>query len=401
MELISAASAIAVSKGGDTAMGALRTASKIISTVAADGSLVGYARAGHVEPMALIDIDCRSSDMLPDVLQCMQSIFAGYYLRAVSMHNISIAGASIAQRLEKFGTHRDPATAAALAMNAGMENYKDRLPSYGEKRELPQDVLEIANEALTATGGYNSNSAKISSVSQANRTVSRGDVADGGWDGKSIDLQEASSLSTGKVVNVQLSSNGHKVVVPIVIRMNCYYVETAPLLSILTFSSKNLTFSARYSKWKHGGIDFWRDLVMCQDLIDEHKKNLKLDKTGLYLQMLERRKTNEKAALVSGQPSANSASNIIVISSDTAAQYEYRTGTKLRDFNARQRFFQQGYGMLMSVVDNRKGRVRFYTRDIPEFTELSFNELKSTNKGSGPDIGDILTAFRAGSSPRL
>ena len=162
-----------------------------------------------------------------------------------------------------------------------------------------------------------------------------------------------------------------------------------------------ISFSARFKKYWHGGIDFWRDLVMCQDLIDAHSKNLKADKTGIYLQMMQRRAGNNKAALVSGMPSINSASNIIVLSSDSAAALELRVNGKLKDFKVRQRIFQEGYSMLLAVIDDKWGRVRIYTRDIPDFTEVSERDLKSSAKGTGPDIGDILSAFRAGSSPRL
>jgi hypothetical protein len=57
---------------------------------------------------------------------------------------------------------------------------------------------------------------------------------------------------------------------------------------------------------------------------------------------------------------------------------------------------------MMAVISQRRGRVRFYTRGIPEHTEVGERDLKGMAKGSsGPDVGDILAAFRAGSSFRM
>ena len=57
--------------------------------------------------------------------------------------------------------------------------------------------------------------------------------------------------------------------------------------------------------------------------------------------------------------------------------------------------------MIIAVIDDRYGTTRFYTRDINEYTEVSARELQMFSKGTGPDIGDILAAYRVGSSPTL
>ena len=123
--LASAAVGAAAQKGPKmavAAMTAFREASKYLLAANAGGSLVGYSQIGRVEPLALIDEACRNSPMLPDAMQILQSQFTGYLLRAVTLHNISISGASVAQRLEPFGTHRSAATALALGMRAGTED---------------------------------------------------------------------------------------------------------------------------------------------------------------------------------------------------------------------------------------------------------------------------------------
>src|SRR5690606_30518294 len=95
--------------GAKTAGLAFEHGLKLLADLPKGDSLVGYAQAGSVEPTALVDEDLRNSDLLPDTLQLALSVFTGYYLRAFSMHNISVGNASVAQRLDKFSTRRSPA----------------------------------------------------------------------------------------------------------------------------------------------------------------------------------------------------------------------------------------------------------------------------------------------------
>lgn len=429
MSIIATAAAV----GTKVAGAAIENAVKMLADMPKGDSLVGYAQVGNVEPTALVDEDLRASDLLPEVLQLAQSVFAGYYLRAFSMHNISIGNASVAGRLDKFSTRRSPTNAMAGAVGgiaaAALEEFEDRLVVDGEVRELPDEIKELeeavkkdaeeaaaqqaAMEAFTMKGqqpaGKNTPSSSFAStLSDAAKTGAKAGAVDAlsGNTGTAskmtmVDISEPVNLGAGRMINVTIKDNGQEVTVPILIRLNAVYMATAPLLHVLAAGSEDISLGARFKKWRHGGIDFWRDLVFCQDLIDAHKANLKADKTGIYLQMMQKRRNNSISAALSGSLSANNASNIIVMSQASAEALEMKIYGKLKDFNTRQKLFQQGYGMLMFIVDKQWGRVRMYTRDIPEYTELSERDLKASNKGGGVDIGDVLNAFRAGSTPRL
>ena len=419
--------------GGKVAGAAIEHAFKMLADMPSGDSLVGYAQAGNVEPMGLVDEDCRNSDLLPDVLQLAQSVYAAYYLRAFSMHNISIGNASVMSRLDKFSTRRSPVNAMSSAVGgivgAALEDFEERLVIDGEVRELPDELKELEDQikkdveeaaslqaAMEAQGsqtytvkgqqsaGKNTPTSQYAtSIAQAAKAAGKDalNLKETTTIGKSVDIGEPVNMGVGRMVNVTIKDNDREVTVPINIRLNACYMATAPLVHILSSSAQDIQFGNRFRKWRLGGIDFWRDLVFCQDLIDAHEKNLKADKTGIYLQMMQKRRQNTISAAVSASMSANNASNIIILSQASAEALEMKIYGKLKDFNVRQKIFHQGYGMLMFVIDKQWGRVRMYTRDIPEYTELSHGDLKASNKNGGVDIGDILTAFRAGSSPRL
>lgn len=413
--------------GFKVAGAAFENALKMLADLPKGDSLVGYAQAGVVEPSCLVDEAVRTSDILPEVLQLAQSVYGGYYLRAFSMHNISIGNVSLSQRLDKFATRRSPGNAVVSSIaRIGMEDFDDRLVIDGDIRELPEDIkaledelrkdLESVEKAATGAGLESLNApmkgqkpGKSGPQFPGDKTFD-GELTKGANNagasssvtiGKSVDIGEPVNIGSGRMINVTVKEDGREVQVPVLIRLNAMYMATQPLIHILASSSQDISLGARFKKWRLGGIDFWRDVVFCQDLIDSHKKNLQADKTGMYLQIMNKRRQNSISAAVSGSLSANQASNIIILSSESAKELELKIFGKLTDFNTRQRIFQQGYGMLMFIVDKQWGTVRMYTRDIPEHTELSDRDLRAANKKGGIDIGDVLTAFRAGSSPRM
>jgi hypothetical protein len=89
------------------------------------------------------------------------------------------------------------------------------------------------------------------------------------------------------------------------------------------------------------------------------------------------------------------------MSKETAKSLELATSYKLDDFKSREKIFDQMYVMLMAVVDPEWDRVTIYTRDIPESNKLSMSALKSVNKGTGPNVSEILSAYQLGKAPNL
>lgn len=414
--------------GAKVAGAAIENGIKMLGDLPKGDSLVGYATAGSIEPTCFVDEDVRNSDLLPDTLQLAQSVFTAYYLRAFSMHNISIGNTNVASRLDKFATRRSVASGvagmASGIISAGLEEFDNRLALPGDERRLPEDIQELedtvkaeANVALEAQAvapGYTvkgqqpagKNTPKSSQGISSDDAMKAGAAnaindATGVALSKSVDVNDPVNMGIGRMVNVTIKQDKHEVNIPILVRLNAMYMASLPLVSMLANGGEDISFGARYKKWRLGGIDFWRDLVFCQDQIDAHKANLKADKTGMYLQMMQKRRQNSFAAIASGSLSANNSSNIVIMSQASAEALEMKIYGKLKDFNTRQKLFKQGYGMLMFVVDKQWGRIRMYTRDIPEYTELNERDLKASNKGGGVDISDVLAAFRAGSSPKL
>lgn len=353
-----------------TGLAALQQVAKMMSNVNSDKSLIQYTSVARVEPITLIDADLLYADMLPDVMQSLQSIFTGFYLQAFAL-SVNVGNIDVVKQLERFNPNRSAGSAIGQTIGTaiGVENLNDfthRLPVLGDRRNA-----EIAMEA----------NAEVRNI---------GDV-----------VSELTNLSVGKMVNVEICDGDKRAVIPVSIRLLANSIASDNLIHILSAGSKEVKFAERWYQWKSGQIEFFRDLVFCQDLIDEHKKHLMNDKDGLYDAILRRRAENKIASVVTGNWSVATASNLCVISDTTATQLELQTNTQLKNFKSRQKIFENTYMMILAVVDKDHDRVTFYYRGIPESSSVSSRDLKAINKNSGPDIKDILTAFRAGSSPNL
>lgn len=369
----------------------------------ANQSLVSYSAPGRVEPLCFIDADCAQSPMLSNVAQAALSMFTGHYLRAFAMDNATIGGVTAAARLSKFSTHRQADYLGAL----GLESLDDHLPFPQRQKTLPPEWKGVALEAQSVRVNPQRQREEEERRRKENvdtfREATGGQIMSNGTtkvgDLRSFDA--ASNLAIGKLINVEIRSEGVSVTVPVIVRMNIMTVPSDTMVHIYTSTSRDISMATRWKEFWHGKIDFWKDFVFCNDLVDAHAKNLRNDKNGFYRMMIDRRNNNMQAALVSGVPAINTASSVLILSSQTAAHIAAQYGGDLSNYKTRQKFFEQSYSMIIAVIDDRFGTTRFYTRDINEYTEVNARELEMSSKGTGPDIGDILAAYRVGSSPTL
>lgn len=214
-------------------------------------------------------------------------------------------------------------------------------------------------------------------------------------------LSELADLSVGKIFNVEITDGMHQMTLPVSIRLMASAIPSGPLAQILSMGSEDTSVKERYHGWKSGRLEFIRDIILCQDLIDQHRKNLMDDKSGIYNDILKRNRSNQLTTLLSGTPSVATASNIAIISTDVAEEIEASVNGRLKDFKTRQQIFKKTYLMILIVIDKQFDRVTFYHRGINHATELGVRDLKANNRGSGPDVSEILRAYQLGSAPSL
>lgn len=331
-------------------------------------SLVDYTAVSRVEPIVLVDAAALHLSATPLVMQSCLSLFLGYYMQAMAI-STTIGNIDVFAHLDRLNPSRRPGDSATHSAQwlLATENYKHRLPHPGN---------QVAMEA-----------------EQKNTAVAFGrDTAQ--------TLRELADLSVGKQVQVEITDGKHKASIPIQVRLLASTLPTSSLVHILSQGSENLhTARERWHGWRSGQLEFIKDIVLANDLIDAHRKGLMNDKSNAYADILARRRKNQLSTFLSANPSVATASNIAVLTSETAAQVESAAGGKLASMKIRDKIFKDTYLMIMAVIDPEWGRVTFYHRGIAEATTVSESAMKAATKGSGPDLSDILKAYQLGQAP--
>ena len=336
-------------------------------------SLVSATSVARVEPIVIVDKDCLFLEYLPDILQSTQSIFVGYWLQALSLIT-NVGDVNVGRVLDKLNPNRKVDTSGFLETivkaGIGKENYT--YASESMKYKLPTIAMEAKGDKDDNKGGA---LAKVDNIA------------------------DLTNLSIGKIINVTIKNNGQEAVIPISFRLMVNTLPPASCVQLLSQGSVDLSFSERWFKWRAGRISFIKDLVFCQDLIREQKRTLMTDKDGVYSEIAKRAKNSKLASFFSKNPSLAEASNIVVISEETAMQLRVKHNLNLDNFKDRQKIFDKTYAMILVVIDRNYERVNMYHYGISASTSVGLRDIKIANKGSGPNIMEVLAAFKGGNAP--
>lgn len=354
-------------------------------------SLVEFTKPTRVEPIVLMDDRVVNLPFTHDILQTLTSIFSGYYLQAVAL-SVNVGRIDVTGLLDRVNPNRsiDDNAVKGLANLGGLRSAFESAESYRYALPVPGETVGLEAFGLEAS---------------LYKALKDGDVGDSGVGklGDSVKIaQEMSNLAVGKLLEVEVESDGHRAVFPIAVRLIPTAVPPAGVVHTLSLGSQNTTMKERWHAWRSGQLEFVRDLVFCQDLIDAHRNGILKDSSGVYSTSLQRRRTNKISAILSGQPSVATASNIVVISEATRKELERNIGGRLKDFRTREKIFKNTYAMLLAVVDPDWENVTVYHRSIETPTELTAKDLTFASRGNkGPDVAEILRAYTLGQPPSL
>lgn len=335
-------------------------------------SLTAYTKAARVEPLTLIDVTIRDHTAMPELLGTMLNLFSGYYLQAIAISN-TVGSINVTKQLDKLNPNRSFGDALVNTIDGAVseEAYAFSLPNFKLKpsMEWTQPAPERSHVALGRD-----------SVDQ---------------------LHAINNMAVGKVLEVAIIQGNNTAVIPVTIRLIPAAVSPDIFVSTCSIGSQKNTVMSRWHRFRAGELELISDLVLCTDLIDEHRNNLAKDKSGFYKQTVERRRQNKLAAIASGTPSVATASNVAIISPGTASKLEVELGGKLKDYRIRERAFAETSLMLLAVLDPEWERVVIYHRGIQTPSELTLRELKSASKGNGSDIAEIMKTFLAQRPPLI
>lgn len=342
---------------------------------ASASSLSEYVSEARVEPPVLVDRRASTLPYIQDIMHVANSLYASYYLQAWAL-SVDVGNVNVRSILNSLNDRRKPLTdvgslgrvaASAEQRTLTEEDFKYGLPSFESRDDAFREAMD---QSAIGPGRGGSDAVK--------------------------NTTEAGNLAVGRVLEVHIKSNGQEASIPVTVRMNVSLVDPDQLSHILTVATEDKSAKARWHGWRSGRLEFLRDVILQQDLIDKHKNTLMKDTSGYYRELIRKRKTNRLSAILSLNPSVATAATVVVITTDTLRKVESEYGAKISDLKTRQKIFQETYTTLMFVVDTEWEQVDIYHRGIDRPTELSANDLKNATKGGGPDVTEIMKAYQMG-----
>lgn len=378
------------------------------AATASGGSLIGYVKSTRVEPLVLIDQAAQHLPYIEDILKAHLAIFSAYYLQAVSL-SVNVGKINVAKLFDHLNPDRSAPSTSDMILK-GINSFESAalVTESNYRRGLPKLRVTPDNTGLEAI---------ILSDDDEDRIGKTGDEIDArtgnkpSWSGvgeasnakagaKGLNaVTEEGNLVVGNLLQVEIEHDKQKATIPISIRLVANPMRSDVLAHILSRNERDLSIKERIHELYSGQIKFFKDLVMCQDLIDEHRSTLMKDKSNQYAEILKRRQNNRKAAWVSKKPSVADASNIVIMTEGTRNAVEANCGGRLKDFRTRERIFDATYLMIMAVIDTQFETVTIYHRGIALPTVASVKAMKLNGKKSSTDIGEILKAYQLGNTP--
>lgn len=338
-----------------------------------DKSLVDITRLTRVEPLTILSRDCLALDYMPDVQQSVLSIFTAYYLQAINLIS-AVKSVEVVRTLDRLNPNRDE-TGFLLSETLSTESY-------------------LSLESL-----------KYSLLKPTSRLVLEADGGGGGGQKQKMEnLSDVVNLSVGRMIKVEIcypanektGAPGGSVQVPINIRLMASNIPTNSICNVLAHQAEDTTLTERYHAWRSGRISMIKDLVLCQDLIDEHKRATISDDSRTLQNITQRVLNNKKFGALTQNPSLATASNIFVFTEEVSKELARKLGGRISSPTIRKKAFENTYAMLLVEIDRERQLVTFYTRNIAESSTFTIKELQAANKGKGPDVADIMKSFNMG-----
>jgi len=356
-------------------------------------SLADISKIARVEPITLISSNLTGVKELYTILHGVLNIYAAYYLQAIHILSAQLTDVRILKILDKTNPDRDLKTLLTSGYTAyeshstniktlSLENCKYKLPMLNSDKEQ-----RLATESI-----FDSNDTE--NDNQLGTSVQK------------LETFEKLGSAIGKVIEVKFTVRNqdtkvnNELTIPVVVKLDNMIIASEVIDRILTSNTDEIRLGSRFKDAISGRISFIKDFILCSDLIKSQKKTMIKDPTNYYTQLLKRINNSRIYSALSGNISLAGISSIVVISDEDENYIQKQIGGKLTNEATRKIAFDNTSAMMIVCVSQEWERVSIYIRDVDGFSQNSFEAFKSmADKGSGPQIADMLKAFMTGNAP--
>ena len=184
----------------------------------------------------------------------------------------------------------------------------------------------------------------------------------------------------------------HTIEIPMTIKAHIIVTSTEGLLNMLTPTSRDKTFSARWDEYKAGSIGL-KELIFCNDLIKQYKDVKLKDKNKLLDLVNNRVQSSLLRGAKSGIEGYEANYNMIVISTEDKIKIDKYIGGDILRENAKQRFLADTHALSVSIMDPDYERVNILINDIRGNSDISFKTISKRKSKDSSEMADIFKSL--------
>jgi len=379
-------------KIGNTSVGGIQDF--LIKYMDLDGdnykSLTQATRKVQVTSTAYVEDSLVNTDIAVPLMGTLNQIYLGYVLTALNLYNSigrSKTLSDMVGRVANEGLSIEPIISE--------EDYIDKF--FGKN-------LSLSLEAK-------SDNAKIYTVEDTVKHLACGRIIEFefelGWVDRKEMLKSADELKSDTSVKGFKGEEKYKsgtVTVSLYVSLRPVVLPDKVATQIFELNFP-LSFKKRLMQVKTGEIRLFKDFFLSLDLIDKHKKALKVDKSNVLNKFYIEKTKKNKQKIVSNfadQKKNNLASSMIVISKDTYDEVKKNINIDLENANLRQKFFDESFTIMLVIVDEMYEMVDIYYNGIGSNSEIPYKAIKQVGLGkSGVDMADLMKTIAKGGPPRF
>lgn len=409
------------------------TSSMQLGLAKTQGSITKLLKPYIVEPIIITTDVCRSIDVFDKTLQLNIDIFASFYLQAFKILT-DLYDVSAQSAINILSTDNSSLAATGKkALIKALSREEANVPNFLQAVLSSEDqYLRLSSEAgwfkkllsgITPTTLDDAD--KIASINLKNSQTAKNEAerakieseliaanAKNGTkrlsmksDFKDLEIDKDPLYGTlTRTLELQFTHSLTKntLVMPISVKAHVIITDITNILNMLAPNSRDKRFVNRLDEWRAGAITFW-DLVSCNDLIADYKKNKLRDKENLFDLVNSRVKGSAATALSNALDTKGNYPiegfeknyNMLIISADEKVRLDRHIGGDITKEKYKQDLLEQSHAMLCTVLDQDYERANILTKDIRGVSDIGFKSLSRRNEKSNDMAGIVQSLLTA------
>lgn len=194
-------------------------------------------------------------------------------------------------------------------------------------------------------------------------------------------------------------SNAVVIQIPITVKANIVFLKVEEIVNALLPKSADKSFLRRWDKWRSGAISFWKDLILCSDLIEEYKKGKLKDKNNVmeHIQSAEIGAMS-KLGTIKDIGYERFYNMYLCTSSDKKVIEQYLRG-KLDSPRFKEDFLRKANGLQIFVLDPEWEIGQLYLKDIATPSNIKFKNIGKRKKGNDKDLNELFKSMYTSNPP--